>query len=333
MSAGPWSRWVRFLDRREDGLALALFRVAVGLTVLGTLLSVVAAGAFDTIWMDADHGGYRDFSRPSWAWRAMGGWSPDRVRAVYAVAVAAAFATTVGVGGRVLGRLVPFVALHGYLALADLNGHAGGAYDELLANSLWLLVLAGPTRTLSLEAWRRTGRLLPRGEVHGVVRDLIVYQAILMYTMTGWQKLSVHWVPGGDLAALYYILLQPTWQVRDMTWVAWVFPMTQLATAVTWLWEVTAPLWGLAYLASLPGVRWGGWLRRGRVREAYGIVGLVFHLLILGTMNVGPFSWASMALYLVFIHPEEWRAAVATLRRAPPAAPPPGSPAPGSARR
>ena len=34
-----------------------------------------------------------------------------------------------------------------------------------------------------------------------------------------------------------------------MTWLAWVFPMTQVATAVTWFWEVLSPIWLLAVVS------------------------------------------------------------------------------------
>jgi hypothetical protein len=88
-----------------------------------------------------------------------------------------------------------------------------------------------------------------------------------------------------------------------------VFPLTQAATVVTWWWEVTAPVWLLAWVASLHdgGGWWARTLRRLRVRWVYLGLGLVFHLGIAALLEIGPFSWASLALYPCFVHPWEWR--------------------------
>lgn len=306
-----WSRWVAWLSASELGTSMALVRLLTGSCVVHTVLSVPLAGATAAIWYDFEHGGSRKLGEGSALIAALGGPEPGVVQGVMAVSVLSAALLTLGVGGEVLARVIAFVALQSFMALADLNGHAGGSYDELITNLLWLLVLAGPSRTLSVETWRSTGRWTSEREVAFWPRMLVVYQAILMYATTGWQKVSVHWIPGGDFSALYYILQQPTWQRMDMSWVAWLYPFTQLATAVSWFWEVFAPLWFVAWVASLPGGGTspvGAWLVRWRVREGFLVVGVVFHVLVTMWMNIGPFSWASLALYPAFVHPGEWRA-------------------------
>ncbi len=172
-------------------------------------------------------------------------------------------------------------------------------------------MLAGPSRTLSVECRWRTGAWTSDRMVMRWPRFLIVVQAVIMYATTGWQKLSHHWVPGGDLGALWYIQQQPTWQLRDMRWMAPLFPLTQLGTLLTWLWEVTAPVWLLAWLAHaepLSDGRVWALLRRVRARDVYLALGVIFHALIAVTMEIGPFTWASLALYPAFIHPYEWAA-------------------------
>jgi hypothetical protein len=73
-----WARWVALFDAREDGHALALFRVALGLTVFID----VAWPAWAGVWTR------RGSTRPTgaidpWA-KAAGGswicWAPGRVR-------------------------------------------------------------------------------------------------------------------------------------------------------------------------------------------------------------------------------------------------------------
>ncbi|MCA9572455.1 MAG: HTTM domain-containing protein, partial [Myxococcales bacterium] len=260
-----WTRFVAFLDRPETGTTLALFRMAVGALVVASLLAVPWAGAYEALWYDAADGGWRTYRGATWLFRLLGGHAAWKVDLLFGAGVVSGTLLALGVGGPVLARVVAFVTLQAFQGLADLNAHAGGSYDMVLCNSLWILVLAGPTRTLSVDCWRRTGAWTSADPIALWPRFLIVFQAVLMYTTTGIQKVSVHWVPGGDLAALYYIQQQPTWQLHDMQWVAWVFPLTQLATAATWWWEVTAPLWLWAWVASLDPTA-GGRFRRALAR-------------------------------------------------------------------
>ena len=288
---------------------MALFRICVGLVVVLNHLGTWWSGALDVVWMDLAHGGYRNFGDPPYQFDWVGGYSVEAVYGMLAANTVLGLCLMAGVGGAVLFRVIAFVVVQVHMGLADLNGYAGGSYDELILNWVWLLVLAGPSRTLSWECWRATGAWTSSRQVALWPRVVVMYQAMLMYGTTGWQKLSTHWVPGGDFSALYYIFQQPTWQRYDMGWAASVYPLTQVATAATWFWEVSAPIWFVAFVVSLspsaPGT-WRGWMNRWRVREAYAWVGLFFHLVVQLTMNIGPFSIASACLYCAVWHPEEW---------------------------
>ena len=132
-------------------------------------------------------------------------------------------------------------------------------------------------------------------------------------------------MPWGGWSALYYSLLLPSWARFDMTWIAWVYPLTQAATAATWLWEATFPLLLLCFWHRATRTR-GGRLRqlsnRLDLRSAYVLMGVFVHVGIWATMNVGPFSWASLAYYLCLYHHDEWarlgRRLRAPRRRRPP---------------
>jgi hypothetical protein len=301
-----WERLVAFLGRQEAGTSWALYRMAVAATVLSMFLDTILAGVVDIIWLDIPNGGYRNLGGRTWLVELLGGPTHDVVWGVLSTCLAAAVLLLLGVGGPVASRVIAFVTLQTFVAISDLNSHAGGSYDELIANGLWLLVLGGPSNTLSVEAYRTTGSWTDTSRTVPLwPRLLVVYQAILMYTTTGWQKLSAHWVPGGDFSALYYILQQPTWQLSDMSWLAPLYPLTQLGTAVSWVWEVTAPLWMAAWASSIGPAR--PWTR---VRWAYFAVGVFFHVSVELMMNIGPFSWASLALYTCFVHPWEWPGSV-----------------------
>jgi hypothetical protein len=226
------------------------------------------------------------------------------------------------------GRLSALVALQSYIALTQLNHEAGGGDDLLLYNALWLLVLARSTATLSLSCRLRTGRWVSPEPVPAWPRYLAIYQLVLVYWATGMQKVGAGWVPGGDLSALYYILQQPSWVRWDLSWLAWVYPLTQLATLVTWLFEVGSPLLLLALwyrnTRERPG-RLRALFNRLNFRRLFVTVGVGLHVSLLVLMNVEPFSWATLAYYVCLFRPEEWEALGRRLRGR-------GSPAPAEAR-
>ena len=119
-------------------------------------------------------------------------------------------------------------------------------------------------------------------------------------------------MPGGDLSALYYILQQPSWQRTDLSGLAHVYPLTQLATLGTWVFEVGAPVLLLAL-----------WFRAtrdrpGRLRHAFNrhdvrlwwlAAGAAMHVGIMLTMSVGTFSLVCLAAYPCFFHADELRRA------------------------
>ena len=300
-----WRTWLGILGHKEPATAVALFRIGLGLALLVAFGTLAFDGVIDAIWVDKAAGdGYRTVGG-TWLIRELGGATPTVVWSVWAAAMLSGVLLVVGAGG----RLTAFIALHLFMSLADLNGQAGGSYDELMANGLWLAVLAPSTATLSVDCRLRTGAWRSDRSVAAWPRYLIIGQLVLMYWTTGLQKVSAYWTPGGDFSALYYIMQQPSWQRFDMTWVAWVYPFTQLATAVTWFWEVSCPLWLLAYWYRATRTRPGrvrSFFNQWDVRSIYAAVGILFHFIIFGTMNVGPFSPISLAFYAAVWHPDEW---------------------------
>lgn len=303
-----WVRWVGLLAQREPATSLALFRIACGLCVLGSVGSVAAHGLVPVLWMPPADGGYTIPDTP-WLFRHLGGVTATTVWAMVAVCLGAGLALVAGLGW----RWTSLVALQSYLAVTGLNPEAVGGYDWLLTNALWLLVLSRSTATLSLDCRLRTGRWTSPLPVPAWPRYLAIYQIVLVYWSTGMHKLSAAWTPAGGFSALYYILQEPNWQRWDLSWLAWVYPLTQAATALSWLWEITAPLLLLALwyrrTADRPG-RLRALVNSVPYRGVWIAVGLCVHLGIATLMNVGPFSWVSLSYYLCLFRPEEWQAAI-----------------------
>lgn len=318
---GPWTRWVRLLEEREAATSLALFRIAVGASLLYDILTVVAADLVVPLWTDAAHGGMRAYGPLPWLVELLGGATPGTAWLLTAAVVVGSLQLVLGL----LPRAGALLALQAHLALTWLNGHAGGSYDDLLTNALFLLLLAPSARTLSLQCRLRRGTWTSGDTVASWPRWLAVGQLVLMYASTGTHKLSSHWLPGGELSALYYILQQPSWQRWDMALAAQVYPLTQLATLATWLFEVGSPLLLLAFWYRRDRTR-GGRLRallnRVDLRVPFALFGVGLHLGIQVLMDVGSFSAVSLSFYLCLVHPDEWRA---LWRRVRPAAPSPAA--------
>lgn len=309
-----WRFWVTLFDRREPGTALACFRIATGLVMLYSLLSVGLAGMIDVLWVDHASGGYAYLGTGNWLLTRLGGPTPAVIHALYGVSLAGTLLVIAGAGG----RLSILVALQAYAAMALVNGDASGGYDLLITNAMWLLVLGDATATLSVRCRRRTGRWTSDAEIPAWPRYLAVFQLLVMYATTGMHKLSADWLPAGGWAALYRVFQDPTWRRFDMQWTAWVYPLTQVATAVTWLFEVTAPLmlvwYYCRYTRERPG-RLRARIQRRDLRIPFAALGLGLHIGILVTLNVGPFSLATLAYYVCLWHPDELARAAARLRR------------------
>lgn len=299
------ARWQAWIHRAEGGAPLALFRCVLALTLVWAVGEVMFTGALDLIWVDVNHGGYRRFANPHALVDWLGGASPAVMWGLAWTVIGLSIGLFLGIGG----RMTPLLLLITFSAV-DINSHAGGSYDLMIKNALWLAVLCPTTATWSIDAWMLRGSPWTGRPVPAWARAIILFQLILIYWTTGVQKVSAHWVPGGDLMALYYILQQPSWQITDMSWLARWVPLTQFATFTTWLWEVTTPLWLVAHYCRGTAER-GGWLRRQiirlEVRTWYVVVGLAFHLVLLLTMNVGPFPWISLAYYMVCYSEDELR--------------------------
>ncbi len=305
MSASLWHRWAHRLDHREPAHGLAILRMGMGFVLVFELVSVARLGLIELLWLGTEAGGYRDYQTTgSWLVNALGGPSPSLIYTLAGLGITAGIALMVGV----LPRLAALVGLQVFLALAWVNTHSGGSYDPLITNLLWLLVLADSASTGSLTARLRTGTWWPDTPTTAWPRYLVIGQMVTLYTSTGLQKVSASWVPGGDLSALYYILQQPTWQRTDMTAVASIYPLTQLATLVTWLFEVGAPVLIVAFwfraTADRPGVL-RHWFNRLDIRFWWLAVGVVMHVGIMATMDVGTFSMVCLATYPCFFHADE----------------------------
>lgn len=302
--ASLWRSWVALFSHRESAFGWSVFRIGVGFCVLYALTSIASANLVDLLWVDIEYGGYAKTRPVRILLVELGPATPRLVNAVFVVTYVGALAVFVGIGG----RLVTFVTLQGYMCLTSINGATTDSGDSLITNALWLLVLCDATRTLSVRCRLRHGSWTQPAEVGAWARYLAVFQLLVVYTFAGLNKTNTHWVPWGKLNALYRVWMDPVWRRFDMDWVAYIYPLTQFGSAVTWVFEVCSCLMLLVfyfrYTRARPG-RVRAAFNRWDLRKLFLVVGMSLHLGIFATMDVGPFSLISLSFYVCLFEPTE----------------------------
>ena len=163
-----------------------------------------------------------------------------------------------------------------------------GVHDVLVA-ILFCLLWADTRATLSVDAWlarRRKPSRADRGFSHAIwPLRLIQFQVALIYLNTGLSKLfGPTWRDG---SAIHYVLDLNTFQrfpyvlPPDVEWLA------TIATYVTISWEIA-----FAFLLFHPVTR-----------AAALVLGVLLHLGMLATLELGLFGWVMIASYVAFLSP------------------------------
>jgi hypothetical protein len=295
-----WSRFVALWDQREPADALVAVRVGVALVVLADLAQVARLDLVRALWAPIEDGGIgpATHAQPISVVYAFLGASAGSTWVLFSLSCLAALGLLVGAWTRTNALLLALVLAE----LSRLSPGADRGIDALLRNVLVLLALSGAGATLSVDAWTRGAAWTTDAEVPAWPRYLIVVQVVLVYFWAGVLKQSAAWSSLGDYSALYLILNQPHYSAVALPPSALrvLYPLLQLGTFGTLVFErsvVLVPL--LIYLRQTAGQ--GGWLRalanRARLLEVWLWTGVLFHLGLAATMNLGIFPWGCLALY------------------------------------
>lgn len=309
-----WMFWVTLFDRKESATTWALYRIAVAGCVLLSLGLIGEAGMLDILWVSKPYGGYLTLGEVPLLGFSLGPATTTTVHTLYVVAILGAVALLLGVGSRVAA----FCTLQAYLALTSLNYDTVGGHDCLISNALWLLVLCDGSKTLSLRCWWKTRHFTGHAKISAWPRYLAVFQLVVVYTWTGLQKVSPTWFVVGDFSALYYVFQDPTWRRYDLAWTAYVYPLTQVGTIVTWLFEAGAWLLLPFFYYRYTNDR-GGKIRaafnRWDLRKPFTAIGIALHLGIAILLDVGAFSWITLSYYVCLWRPDEFERLFASFAR------------------
>jgi hypothetical protein len=294
------SLWARFWHEPVRAERLALTRILLGVALLTDQLfqyrplmlelfgpeGVAPRGLFDGHQLGAWRWTVLLFNHddPAVLWPVFWGW----------VALTAAW--TAGLLTRVTGVALWLATM----CWVNRNPNVLNGGDDTMQLGLFFLMLSPCGKALSLDAWlrrRRPGEAGPALVPPWSVR-LFQVQLCVIYLTSGLRKLAgdglgPDWLPRGtwwDGTAIHYVLNYPhmsRWSYAQLPLPLWV---TAPVSYVCVWWEVL----------FTPLVLWR------RTRAAALGLGLLFHLGIWLTIEVGWFSFYTMAFYGVWVPDQVW---------------------------
>lgn len=317
-----WGWWVGLWARRESPRVQAIVRIGVAMVLLWDFATVWHLDLVTLLWGVPEAGGLGDvMSRKPVP--QLYQWLPPVAATAYG-----AFAVMVGaLVCMAVGFLTPVATVVALLTSAQLAlvlplGDRG--IDLMLRNVLCLLAFSGCGRAWSVDSWLFRKGFLARmfGASDTVLawpRYLLVLQVLVMYFMAGIQKTSVTWWPLADYSAIYLILQDPSIAAYRFGWLEHIFPLTQLASFSTMVFELGAGLlffvWWFRDTRTRPGAM-RALFNRLEIHKIWMVIGVGLHLGIAATMSLGIFPYAMLALYPAFLHPDELPARLRVRRAA-----------------
>jgi hypothetical protein len=181
----------------------------------------------------------------------------------------------------------------------------GDGLDVLVRTVIPILLLSNASACWSFDAWLARRRKKPAVElVPAWPRYLLMMQLLWVYSSSAQCRDDRAWWPWGGFSAIGNVLEDPHFARFSPALLTSFYPLTRLATLATMVFELSAPfvlLWALREpirQSQLPSVvRKLAWV--------WILVGASLHVGIALTMTIGIFPFAMLALYPVFLHPQQ----------------------------
>lgn len=289
----PWLRgmarrlaraWDAFWFRSEPVYTLGLVRIAFGAMIIGWTLSLAT-----DLFVRFGTSGFVPQKPPmAYTWTLFGVYpSDDALLVGWVVLLLAAIALTVGWRTR-LAAVVVFIFI---VSFERRNPYIFNAGDTLIRIESFLLMLAPAGAALSLDQRRRTGSFQTAQHRWQWPIRLLQIQVSIIYVSTVIAKLAGDTWQNGT-AVLYSLrhddllfLPTPSWMTSNLL----------VSNVMTWATLVIELAIGLLVWNR----RWRPWVLAA---------GVVLHLSIALTMNIGFFSLAMFVLYLAFVPNDRARA-------------------------
>jgi Vitamin K-dependent gamma-carboxylase len=293
------SWWTQFWHRPLRAERLGLMRICLGLALLTDQLFQYLPNMMEFFGPTgvAPQGLHDRYQTRRWFWTILvfNHDDPSVIYPFFWAWVGVTFAWTVGLFSRFMNTLVWL----GTMCWIVRNPNILNGGDDTLQCGIFLLLLSPSGRALSLDAWlrrRRSGDAGPAWVPPWSVR-LLQIQLCVIYLTTGLSKLIGDWELGDyywpkgtwwDGTSIHYVL-------NYITMSRWSFAQLPLPYWFTAILTYTSLWWEILFTFLV--------LNR-RTRCAALWFGLMFHLGIYLTIEVGWFSFYTMSLYAVWV--PEW---------------------------
>jgi hypothetical protein len=272
-------RWMAFWFTPGPAYSLGLVRMAFGVVVVAWTLALLP----DLHRVFGEHGVAPQYPHVDYQWSVFEVWPGDTALLVgWVVLLVSAIAMTVGWHGRLAAILV-FVLIHSFQRRGAYLFNAG---DSILIIVALILALSCCNAALSLDQRRRTGSFWSAQTLAPWPIRLMQLELTLIYLVSVQAKLSggKDWVSG--TAAFYTSRTDGRWALVQPP--EWLFGNPFLVNVATW----GTLMIELAIAVLVWNRRWRFWVLGA---------GVVLHLTLMLTMNVGFFSLAMFVLYLAFV--------------------------------
>jgi hypothetical protein len=305
-----WQRWVAFWDQRETAESLAAVRILLSAVVLWDLFTVWRLNLIRPLWATVEDGGFGPASRGEpliWFYQRYGA-NLTSTHWLYGITVAAALMLFLGL----FSRFSALALLLLYAQLETLSPDADRGIDTLLRDVMCILVFSRAGATMSLDAllWQKkffSDKLVPAWP-----RFLIIAQLVILYFFAGLAKDAASWSWRGGYVALFYVLHEPH-HIRFVIphqWLVIAYPLTQIGTLTTVIWErcsILVPLLKWLRNTADRGTKWHRWANKLRLLEVWVCIGVFFHVNLAILLSLGIFPWGCLALYPALAKPETLR--------------------------
>jgi hypothetical protein len=301
---GAFMRWIAFWDRRERATSLAFTRILVGSVLFLDMLLARYRGAAEALLAPPPFGmGTGAAAVPSFL-PAPSALAGDDVAVLWwALVLVASLMFASGALYKSAGALLTLALVN--FAHFDPNGDA---IDTLYRVVVPILTLSRANARFSVDAWlgSKLGRPPPT-MVPAWPRYLLMLQLLWMYFSAAHCRDDAAWWPHGGFAAIGNVMGDPHFARFPPGSLVSLYPLTQLGTAVSMAFEMSAPLMVfLTWFRRDGGGSFGAFARRWRIRAVWLATGAALHLGIALTMTLGMFPYGVLALYPLFLHPDEY---------------------------
>jgi len=270
--------WCAFWFTPAPAYTLGLVRIGFGIVAVVWTLTLLP----DLSRVFGAQGAAPDFTPRAFQWSVFEIWPGERALLIgWVLLLVAAIAMTVGWHSRI-AAIVVFVLIHSFHRRADYILNAG---DTIIIIIALVLALSCCGAALSLDQRRHDGSFWSAQTLAPWPIRLLQFQLTLIYLVSVQAKLvNKSWTDG---SAVFY-----AWRT-DGRWALLETPEWLAGNAIL----VNAATWGtlvieLAIAILVWNRRWRFWVLAA---------GVVMHLSMMVTMNVGYFSLAMFVLYLAFV--------------------------------